>query len=153
MKRKFYSATRHILQSFFLSPPTRNWNNKPDGGHFIWASGEIDSGELETHWTRWVKGNWESEYETYKYLIEVEFIWEKIFEIEYKDEYTAITKNGNRCIDYPKVAKHYGGVYLDPGMVFYKQPGYLGFRDWETETLVIWDAEIITSAKQYIIPK
>lgn len=163
MNRRFYSASESIMSGVNLSRPTGTdtFTNKPEGGKFMWASGEIESGKMETWWTDWTKENWESKYMEYKYLLEVSFIWDGIFILDSFKSLDGYLIPGREVsfypeklfVDFRRIGMKYSGAYLPQEMLWERTPeGYKDFREWSSETLVIWDSDAITSLKQYIFP-
>lgn len=60
LPQKLYSRTTFPIDSLSLQPPSQSdYNlNKPDLGHFLWASGNIGQGrKIETEWNKYVKSN------------------------------------------------------------------------------------------------
>lgn len=170
----FYIARRETLseKGLGLSPPTgsRPRVNKPSGGKMLWGSSNRDEYEFDgdTYWLDWVRSEMDDWYNNYRYLYKIAVDMSGVFAVrDFENDYIHIDRRflelsdgpyGTYHLNFPMIAKYYGGFYLSKQAVsaghltFPKYADGIGMDDfygWDTEQVVVWDESIMTVTGVY----
>lgn len=128
LPQKLYSRTTFSIDALILSPPKASdyIANKPDRGRFLWASGNISSGdEIKTEWDSFVESTLPGFRGKYSYLFEITPNWDNVLRIHSKEDYINLYYNNEDmfteyrfsqytcpALEYPLIANRYSGLYV-----------------------------------------